>query len=78
MEKMGDEENISNFNTKKHTIQNDSYTLKQFIEIEERNFLIKKLNENRTLQECADKLDINISTLVRKMNKYKISKNYTE
>lgn len=79
MERLGNEADKSNNTmTINHITQECSYTLKQFIEIEERNFLIKELNKNRTLQECADKLDINISTLVRKINKYKLLKKYSK
>ena len=58
--------------------QNCTYTLRQFVENEEKTYLMKTLNENKTLQECANILDINISTLVRKMKKYKLSKGYKE
>ena len=40
--------------------------LKEAVERFEREYIQRVLKETSTMQECADKLGVNISTLVRK------------
>ncbi|WP_257008181.1 sigma-54 interaction domain-containing protein [Bacillus sp. FJAT-45350] len=48
--------------------------LKEAIHLYEREYIKQKLIESRTLNECAQKLKIDISTLIRKRNKLGIQK----
>ncbi|MDQ0341112.1 PAS domain S-box-containing protein [Caldalkalibacillus uzonensis] len=54
------------FNTDKQT------TLKEAVATFERKYIAQKLQESKTLKECAEKLNIDLSTLVRKKQKYGI------
>lgn len=56
--------------------ENIKLTLKSYLQQEEKNYLIKIIGSTRTLKECAEILDIDISTLVRKLKKYNIRKAY--
>lgn len=55
-------------------IEEPSTSLKDAIHLFERKYIQEKLHESSTLKECAEKLNIDISTLVRKRNKLGISK----
>ena len=47
-------------------------SLKEAVERFEREYIARVLSQSRTLQECADKLGVNISTLVRKKRNLRI------
>lgn len=51
-------------------------TLKSILQSVESSVLAQHLQEDRTLQEIADSLGIDISTLVRKIKKYHLPKRY--
>lgn len=51
-------------------------TLKTYMEQAEATFLESSLQDNMTLQEVADSLGINLSTLIRKIKKYHLPRRY--
>ncbi|MGI6731543.1 MAG: sigma-54 interaction domain-containing protein [Anaerovoracaceae bacterium] len=54
----------------------EDLSLAEFLSQMERNRIIKALSKDQTLKEAAAELDIDISTLTRKINKFKIPKRY--
>ena len=54
----------------------DNVTLKSFMNNVEKQYILKVLESSKTLKEAAKKMDIEISTLVRKNQKYNISRSY--
>jgi PAS domain S-box-containing protein len=53
-------------------------TLKQYMYEVEKNYIINVINSTKTIKESAIRLDIDPSTLTRKMKKYSISKKFTD
>jgi transcriptional regulator with PAS, ATPase and Fis domain len=51
-------------------------TLKENLDEVERNVISEALKDNVTLQEAANKLKIDLSTLVRKIDKHSLPKRY--
>jgi transcriptional regulator with PAS, ATPase and Fis domain len=64
----GQEMDISN----KIMSNNENLSLKQQLELHEKSIIIGTLETKKTLKEAAQKLGIDISTLVRKKQKYNI------
>jgi transcriptional regulator with PAS, ATPase and Fis domain len=57
------------------TAQHDDMTLRDITETVERDTILRYLKSKMTLNEIALKLDISISTLVRKIQKYNLRQN---
>lgn len=51
-------------------------TLKEYLNLMEKKYILNIVDTSKTLKEAADKMDIEISTLVRKKQKYNIYKSY--
>ncbi|HHU69773.1 MAG TPA: sigma 54-interacting transcriptional regulator [Thermoanaerobacterales bacterium] len=56
--------------------ENTKESLRDFMDRAEKYYLLETINSTRTLKECAEVLDVDISTVVRKMKKYNIRKSY--
>ncbi len=65
--------NEGDMNADEIFIQNNDQSLKKRMEIYEKAVIEKTIFTTKTLKEAADKLEIDISTLVRKKQKYNIN-----
>lgn len=54
----------------------EKLTLKQAIEQFEAHYLMQHLKDDLTLEQISNNMDVNLSTLVRKINKYNLPKRY--